>query len=85
MLPFQSMTLDTLTIARRLQNAGVTQKLAEEQAQILRDVVEQGAATKADIAEIRQEIAELKVFLLKLIGASSTAIVGILAAIRYFG
>ena len=79
------MNIDTLTIARRLQDAGVSQKLAEEQAQILRDVVEQGAASKTDIAEIRQEIAELKVFMLKLIGASSTDIVAILAAIRYFG
>lgn len=79
------MNIDTLTIARRLQKVGVPQKLAEEQAQILRDVVEQGAASKTDIAEIRQEIAELKVFMIKLIGASSTAIVGVLAAIRYFG
>ena len=33
------MTVDTLSISRRLQTVGATKELAEEQAQILREVV----------------------------------------------
>ena len=35
------MTVDTLSISRRLQAVGASQELAEEQAQILHEVVEE--------------------------------------------
>jgi len=54
------MTVDTLTIAQRLQAVGAAKELAEEQAQIMREVVEEELVTKADlreaIAQLRTEI-----------------------------
>ncbi len=49
------MTVDTLSISRRLQAVGASKELAEEQAQIMRDVVEDAevsAVTKADLKEM---------------------------------
>ncbi len=44
------MNVDTLTIAQRLQSVGASKALAEEQAQIMREVVE-GHVTKLDLRE----------------------------------
>ena len=40
------MTVDTLSISRRLQTVGATKELAEEQAQILREVVSDQLVSK---------------------------------------
>jgi uncharacterized protein YhaN len=57
------MTFDTLTYARKLQDAGVPEAQAAAQATALRDAFrEQEAtlATKADLAELRADFAELR-------------------------
>ena len=73
------MTVDTLSISRRLQAVGATKELAEEQAQILRDVVEQGLVTKSDLREmelrlIAQLRSEMNRMMLAVIGALTVII-----------
>ena len=73
------MTVDTLSISRRLQAVGASQELAEEQAQILRDVVEQGLVTKSDLREmelrlIAQLRSEMNRMMLAVIGALTVII-----------
>ena len=71
------MTVDTLNISRRLQAVGASQELAEEQAQILREVVEEHLVTKADLREM-----ELRMRLYN--GSMAAAIIAILAALNFF-
>jgi uncharacterized protein YhaN len=57
------MTFDTLTYARKLQDAGVPEAQAAAQAEALRDAFreqEGTLATKADLAELRADFAELR-------------------------
>ena len=73
------MNVDTLTIAQRLQAVGAAKELAEEQAQILRDVVEQGLVTKSDLREmelrlIAQLRSEMNRMMLAVIGALTVII-----------
>ncbi len=73
------MTVDTLSISRRLQAVGASKELAEEQAQILRDVVEQGLVTKSDLREmelrlIAQLRSEMNRMMLAVIGALTVII-----------
>ncbi len=73
------MTVDTLNISRRLQAVGASKELAEEQAQILRDVVEQGLVTKSDLREmelrlIAQLRSEMNRMMLAVIGALTVII-----------
>lgn len=51
---------DTLAISKRLEKAGFTQAQAEEQAKVLAEVVEEGIATKQDIAGMRGDVGEVK-------------------------
>ena len=51
---------DTLAIAQRLRNAGFEETQAEAVTFAIRDGITGGVATKADIAEIRADIAEVK-------------------------
>ena len=73
------MTVDTLSISRRLQAVGASKELAEEQAEILRDVVEQGLVTKSDLREmelrlIAQLRSEMNRMMLAVIGALTVII-----------
>ena len=45
-------TFDTLTYAKKLQEAGFTEQQAEAQAEALRAVVEENLATKLDLKEM---------------------------------
>ena len=51
---------DTLSYARRLKEAGVDEDQAEAHAEAVRDAITEGAATKADIAAVRTDIACLE-------------------------
>ncbi len=53
-------SFDTLTYAKKLQEAGFTSQQAEAQAEALRAVVDQNLATKQDIADLRRDIEELR-------------------------
>ena len=73
------MNVDTLTISQRLQAVGASKELAEEQAQILRDVVEQELVTKSDLREmelrlIAQLRSEMNRMMLAVIGALTVII-----------
>ncbi len=60
--------LDTHRVVKRLQDAGASEQLAETWTDILRESREldlSQLATKADIAEVRRELVELKAELLK--------------------
>lgn len=46
------MKVDTLSIAQRLQAVGASKALAEEQAQILHEIVEEELVTKGDLREM---------------------------------
>ena len=57
------MTFDTLTYARKLQDAGLPEAQAAAQAEALRDAFreqEHTLATKADLAELRADFSELR-------------------------
>ena len=71
------MTVDTLNISRRLQAVGASQEFAEEQAQIMYEVVEEHLVTKADLREM-----ELRMRLYN--GSMAAAIIAILAALNFF-
>ena len=51
---------DTLAYARRLKGAGVDEAQAEAHAEAVRDAITEGVATKADIADVRTDIAHLE-------------------------
>ena len=48
------MAFDTLTYAKKLQEAGFTSQQAEAQANALRGIVEENLASKRDIEELRK-------------------------------
>lgn len=53
-------SFDTLTYAKKLQEAGFTPQQAEAQAGALRDVVDQNLATKQDIEALRRDMKEME-------------------------
>ena len=80
-MPADAPGFDTLSYARRLEDAGVDEKQAEAHAEAVRDAMTRGAAAKADMVHLENKIdkglgaletriAELKVTL-------SLAIVGV--------
>lgn len=74
--------IDTLAISQRLQKAGLKKPIADEQAQIWREVAETHLVTREDLKVLEMR---LKSFILTVVGTASTAIIAILAAIKYFG
>jgi len=69
------MTVDTLTIAQRLQAVGAAKELAEEQAQIMREVVEEELITKADLREATAQLrTEINRMALTIIGTLTVII-----------
>ncbi len=67
---------DTMAALRRLEAGGFSSEQAEAITQTVRDGVTGGVATKADIADVRTDIAELRVELkwIKLIWAAVLAV-----------
>lgn len=59
-----AITFDTLKFAERLERAGLTREqasaIAEAQREVLAEALDTTLATKADIAEIKAELAILK-------------------------
>ncbi len=56
---------DTLAYAKRLKAAGVPEAQAEAQAEALAEAITNQVATKQDILELRIEMRELKIDLIK--------------------
>ena len=82
---------DTLTTARELEAAGVERRQAEAHAEALRRAVsaDRGQlATKADLAEVRTDLADLKADMLKVaIGVAIGVVIAnaTLTAVLVFG
>jgi uncharacterized protein YpuA (DUF1002 family) len=55
------LIFDTLQYVKRLKEAGVTEKVAEVQAEVLKDVIENNLATKSDIRSLKKDIESLRV------------------------
>ena len=79
---------DTLKATKALIAAGVDPRQAEAHAETLRDAVTEGAVTKADIAELKSDIAALETRMVKfgfglaftIVAANTALIVGLLRA-----
>jgi hypothetical protein len=74
-------TFDTLKYAERLRAAGVPELQAKAQAQALADALREGGqdfATKADIAELRREMAEMKADIIKWVVGMAIAQISLL-------
>ncbi len=54
------MAFDTLTYAKKLQEAGVPPRQAETHAWALKETVEDTLATKQDLQLVRQDVRELE-------------------------
>jgi len=52
----KAITFDTLRYAKKLREAGVSEKAAEVQAEALKEVIEDNLATKSDIWEVKRDI-----------------------------
>ena len=50
------MAIDTLKFARRLQEAGVSPRQAEAEAEAIQEALEMATATKSDIIELRGKL-----------------------------
>ena len=55
-----STTFDTLAAARVLEDAGLTSKQAEAVTATIRTAIAEGTATRADIAELRGDLAAMR-------------------------
>ncbi len=55
-----AMAFDTLAYAKKLKEAGFTEKQAEVQAEILFEIVDEQLATKQDIMGLERQIKELE-------------------------
>ncbi len=63
-MPAHAAAFDTLTYAKKLEDAGFTSKQAEVQAFALADIVDERLANKEDIRDIKKDI-DLKIELLR--------------------
>lgn len=79
-----ALTFDTLKFARRLKDAGMDPRLAEEQAEAVAEALQinrEDLATKVDIADLRKEMQLLEQRLTIKLGAMLVVAVGIVATL----
>jgi histone H3/H4 len=83
-----TLTFDTLKFARRLKEAGMDPRLAEEQAEALAEALEvnlQALATKADIKQLendlRKDMQLMEQRLVIKLGSMLVVAVGVVAAL----
>lgn len=79
-----ALTFDTLKFARRLKEAGMDPRLAEEQAEALAEALEanlENLATKADIAYLRKDMQLMEQRLIIKLGSMMVVAVGVVAAL----
>lgn len=73
-------------IEPRLRDAGIPEPQAEAIAEAIKDASDEAdTATKGDISDIRRDIAETKVDLLKWMFGALAAQTAFLSAIKFFG
>lgn len=79
-----ALTFDTLKFARRLKDAGMDPRLAEEQAEAVAEALQinrEDLATKVDIADLRKEMQLLEQRLTIKLGTMLVVAVGIVATL----
>lgn len=79
-----ALTFDTLKFARRLKDAGMDPRLAEEQAEAVAEALQinrEDLATKAGIADLRKEMQLLEQRLTIKLGTMLVVAVGIVATL----
>ena len=69
---------DTLAYARRLKEAGVSDKQAEAHAEAIRAAMTHGVATKADLADLRADI-------YRALWIQGASLVAIIVGLKLFG
>ncbi len=73
---------DTLAYARRLKAAGVDEAQAEAHAEAVRDAITEGVATKADVADLKADLANLETRMVRFVfvvaAGQAALIVGLL-------
>ena len=74
-------TFDTLTYARKLKEAGFSERQAEAQAAALMAVIETNLATKHDIELLRRDMKELESRIVLRLGSRIVVAVGALAVL----
>lgn len=81
-----TMTFDTLKLARRLEASGFTQQQAAGAAEAMAESMAEisGLATKADVSDLRRDLAETKAELLKWMFGALAAQTAFLSAIKFF-
>ncbi len=74
------MNLDTYKIVKLLQGKGYSEK-AEGFIEAIQEITLSGVATKQDIADLRQAIADLKNDTLKFLIVQTITVVGVMVAL----
>ncbi|MES2142562.1 MAG: hypothetical protein V4471_06770 [Pseudomonadota bacterium] len=77
----RTITFDTLQYAKKLKEAGISEKAAEIQAEALKDVIENNLATKRDIWELKRDIEVLKKDLTIRLGSMIAVSISILSVL----
>ena len=72
---------DTLTYARRLKAADVDEAQAEAHAEAVRDAITEGVASKADVADLKTEIANLETRLTRFVLAVAAGQAALIVAL----
>ncbi len=83
-----TMTFDTHAVIKRLVATGMPENQAEAVTALVQEAQEgavSGLATKADIADVKRDIAETKADLLKWVFGALAAQTALLSAIKFFG
>lgn len=75
------MNLDTYKIVKLLQGKGYSEKEAEGFIEAIQEITLSGVATKQDIADLRQAIADLKNDTLKFLIVQTITVVGVMVAL----
>ncbi len=73
-------TFDTLSAARALEGAGMDAAQAAVVVETVRSAVVEGTATKADIVDIRADLAALELRLTKQLHRQTALLAGLVAA-----
>lgn len=83
-----AVPFDTHAFVKRLTTAGMPESQAEAVTTLVKEAqagIPDGMATKADITEVRRDLAETKVDILKWVLGAMAFQTAILSAIKFFG
>jgi hypothetical protein len=79
-----ALHIDTLKLARKLATAGLDRGVAEALADGIGEIDTSDVATKADIAELKTDLAEIKSEILKWMFGQTLLILGVVTTLLKF-